>query len=51
MKVGLTTFGFSALVFFVMAATALAVESSPDLGSGGKGARNLITQNPMRRLR
>jgi hypothetical protein len=38
MKVGLTTFGFSALVFFVMAVTALAAEPSPDLGSGGKGA-------------
>jgi hypothetical protein len=38
MKFGLTKFGFSALACLVMAANALAVESSPDLGSGAKGA-------------
>ena len=38
MKVGLIKFGFSALACFAMAATSLAAEPSPDLGSNAKGA-------------
>ena len=38
MKVGLTKFVFSALACIAMAATSIAAESSPDLGSHDKGA-------------